>query len=260
VPFSIAASVFGGIPGAVQLSVTGDASTQSTIERMDAARVGQPVRNFDNTNSGLEQVIDCEAPLGRQVYYNLLAFDRSILAQTPMITCPPLASGKSIIRSVLAPQVAWLEVEPQDETGVQWDTSTTSYSVVGSDTPVVVGEVRQRHSGTVSFLCKSIPEANELVQLTRDGVPLLLRHSPCAGDQTRDILFYALGVSEVRHGRAGWRRVLVDYQSTYFVAGDTVEPPGTWTFAALRDSAANFAALAGKFSNFADMAMNRPKP
>jgi len=160
---------------------------------------------------------------------------------------------------VLAPQVLWMEIEAQEETGVTWGTSTTAYEIAGSDTPIVVSEIRQRHSGVLSFLCKSIDEANKLVGLMRDGAPILLRHPPCAGIQTRDVLFYALKVGEVRQGRNGWRTIVAEYQSTHFVPGDTIEPPGTWTFAALRDSAATFQVLSGAYKNFADMTLHAPK-
>jgi hypothetical protein len=149
-----------------------------------------------------------------------------------------------------------MEVEPKDETGVEWRSSTTVHDVIGSDTPVVVGEVRQRHSGTMSFLCRSTDEADRLVRLMRDGTPLLLRHDPCAQAQTRDILFYARNATETREGRNGWRSIFVDYQSTKFVPGETEEPSSGWDFAALRDSATNFTVLASHYDTFSDMALD----
>ena len=73
------------------------------------------------------------------------------------------------------------------------------------------------------------------------------------------MLFYALDVSEDRLTKEGWRVIEVEYQSTKFVEGDTIEPPASWTFAALRDSAATFADQTALFASFQDMALDRRK-
>jgi hypothetical protein len=258
-PFQISAQVNGTLPGSVLVAVTGDPGVPSSIIRVDGAFPGQYVRNYSGTGTGLETVVDAEAPLGRLVYYRLLAYDGSVLAQSNTVQCAEPADGRSLLRSVLKPTVAWLWVEPQDEAGVQWRTSTTAFDIVGSDTPVVVGEVRQRHAGTLSFLAKSVGEANDIVSLLRDGLPMLLRHSPCAGRQTRDMLFYAGSITEVIRTSQGWRTVLVDYQTTKFVQGDTDEPPSSWDFAALAASATDFQALTNNYATFQDMALNRLK-
>jgi hypothetical protein len=261
VPFTIAASVRSDYPGAVGIIVTGDPAVQSSITRVDGSLPQQPVRNYSGTGSGLETVTDMEAPLGRAVSYNLLDVYGGVLAQSAAVTCPAPGTGYSLIRSVLKPSVAWMWVEPQDEAAVEWATSTTVHRIPGSDTPIVVGEIRQRRSGTFSFLVRSIEEADRLVSLMRDGTPILLRHSPCASAQTRDLLFYALDVTEVRWGRQGWRRIVVDYASTGFVSGETLEPPFSegWTMDALRHSANTFAELASLWPTFAAMA-TEPKP
>lgn len=256
-PFTITATVNSGLPGSVRLDVVGDPLIESRIVRLDGAYPAQPVRNYATTGSGVASVIDCEAPLGRPVSYNLVDYYGLLLASSNTVTCPPLPSGRAILRSVLAPHVGWLEVEPQDETGVEWSSSSTSHEVVGEDTPVVVGEVRQRHKGVMSLVCRSIAEADRLVALLRDGIPFLLRHDPCAQAQTRDLLFYAFDAREVRWGRAGWRLVVFDYQSTAFVEGSTDEPASGWDFAALRDSATDFADLMSHYASFADMALDR---
>lgn len=259
-PYTITASVNTTLPGSIKVSVIGNANVVSSIVRLDGSQVGQPVRNWTTTGSGVEQVIDCEAPLGRQVWYQLLDANGAPLAVTAAITCPPLPSGKSLLRSVLRPSVAWMEVEVADETGVEWATSTTPFPVVGSDTPVVVGEVRQRHSGVLVLLCRSIEEADGVVRLARDGTALLIRHDPCAAVQVRDMLFFALGVSEERVSRDGARIVAIDFQSSKFIAGETEEPGTGWDFAALGASAPNFGVLAGRYQDFASMALDLRKP
>jgi hypothetical protein len=260
-PFTLTASINPYLPGAINLVVVGDPDVTSSITRVDGSSPQQPVRNYTTSGSGLETVVDCEAPLGRPVSYNLLDSYGSILAQSNQVTAPALPDGKGLLRSVLKPSVQWMAVEPQDERNVEWASSTSVHRVVGKDTPVVIGEVRQRYSGLMSFLCKSIAEADQMVALMRDGTALLLRHDPCAAPQTRDMLFYALDVTETRYGRAGWRLVLVDYQTTEFVPGVTEEPPFNqgWDFAALAASAPDFGTLASLWPNFAMMATT-PKP
>lgn len=255
-PFTLTATVNPTLPGSVQLGVVGDPAVQSSIQRIDAHYAAQPVRNYDSSGSGIESVIDCEAPLGRPVHYLLLDYNGAVLASSAPVTCPPLASGRSLLRSVLKPSVVWLEVEPQDETGVEWPTSTAVHIIPDSPDPVVVGGTRQRHRGVISFLCRSIPEADQLVSIMRDGVPLLLRHDPCSQTQTRDMLFFAGDVSEVRWQRDGWRLVIADYVTTGFVPGVTEEPGSGWDFAALAASAPDFAALAGRYRDFASMALD----
>lgn len=257
-PWSLSAEVFAGLPGAVRLSVEGDPGAVASLVRLDAAAAAQPVRNFAGVPSGgLDVVIDCEAPLGRPVSYSVLNAAGMVLATAGPVSCPPLPDGRGVLRSVLRPQVQWMTVEPQDVTGTEWDSSTTVHRIVGSDTPTVVSEVRQRRSETVTFLCRSVAEADRLVEMCGDGSLLLLRLDPCANVQTRDALFYPLGVEERRWGRQGWRLVSVDAQTTRFVPGDTETPGLEWDFAALRDSANDFQALTGLFASFADMALGR---
>jgi hypothetical protein len=250
--FDIAVAPNPELPGAVNIVVLGDPGTVAAISRIDGSYAAQPVRNFTGIgDTGQEQVVDCEAPLGRAVYYNLTNGYGDILAQSEPVICRPLAFNRALLRSVLMPTVAWMPCEPQDEKNVKWESSTSVHRVVGADTPVVIGEIRQRHSGTMSFLCKSISEADQMVRLMKDGTPLLLRHDPCAQPQTRDILMYVMDVDEVRYGRQGWRLVVADYQSTAFVPGDTLEPEfGDWTFQHLSDSAPDFAILASLWKNF----------
>jgi len=259
-PFTISAIVNTTLPGSVQVNVTGDPAVQSTIVRVDGSLPEQPVRNWSDTGSGIEFVIDCEAPLGRPVFYKLLSYFGDVLATSETVTCPEDPEGRSILRSVLKPHTAWMWCEPQTETGVRWSTSTRSYEVIGSDTPVVVGELRQRHTGTLAFFCKTPTEVDQMVSILRDGLPMLVRHSPCANRSTRDMLFYALDVEESLFRNGPWRTVAVDYQTTKFVVGDTEEPPSSWTFEALAATGEDFAEQSLMFATFQDMALNRRRP
>lgn len=255
---TVSADVYQGLPGAIRVSVVGAGG--SLLLRLDPRSTEpHPVRNFDGSQA-LEVVVDCEAPLGRSVQYQVVDALGAVLGTSEWVAAPALTDNRGLLRSPLRPSVSWLVVEPQDETGVEWETSTTVHRIVGSDTPVVVGEVRQRHTGTMTFLCRSIAEADQLVRMCGDGTVLLLRHDPCASDQTRDMLFYPLSITEKRYGRVGWRLVSVDYQTTKWVPGETEEPPlGLWTFGDLRDSAATFGELAGRYESFGAMALNAPR-
>lgn len=253
---SIDVAVNPSLPGSVRVVVEG-APMVGTLNRLDGRSGPQPVRNFTGIDAGgLVQVIDAEAPLGRAVTYTLVDSTGRVLATSAAVTCPPLPSGRALLRSVLRPQVAWMEVEGQDETGVEWSTSTTVHRVVGSDSPVVVGEVRQRRSGTMTFLCKSIADADQMVSIMRDGTPLLLRFDPCAGDQVRDLLFYALDVTERRYGRVGWRLLAVDYQSVGFVPGATDEPPTGWDYAAVDAAWPDYQQLVVSYRDYAALLMD----
>jgi hypothetical protein len=252
---SISAVVNDSLPGSVRLGII-DAPAGSTLQRYDIYSA-QYVRNYD-PGGGLQTVIDCEAPLGRECSYAIVDDTNTIVARSGYVTCPPPANGWSLVRSVLAPAVYWMWVEPADETGVEWTSSTTAYPVVGSDTPIVVSEIRQRQTGVLSFYCKSISETPTLLSILKDGTAVLVRHSPCAGVQTRDMTFYPLDVREVRWGRSGGRLVAVNYQATKWVPGATREPPFEWDFGDLRDSATDFAGLSARFATFGDMALNIP--
>jgi hypothetical protein len=224
-PFAIYAAPHLRLPGAINIVVEGDPTANLALSRIDGVYAAQPVRNFDGIPaSGQELVTDCEAPLGRSVSYHLTDGWGNILAASDPVRAPRLKSRRALLRSPLTPYVSWLEVDPQDEKNVTWETSTAVHRVLGSDTPVVIGEVRQRHSGTMNFLARSITEADNIVRLARDGNMLLLRHDPCAQPQTRDMMLFPLDVTEVRYGRDGWRILSMDYQSTQFVAGTTMEP------------------------------------
>jgi hypothetical protein len=254
---SLTAVVNDSLPGSVRLGIA-DAPAGSTLQRFDGIYPAQYVRNYDPAG-GAQFVIDCEAPLGRECSYAVVDSSNTVVARSGYVTCPAPANGWSLVRSVLAPSVFWMWVEPADETGVEWASSTTSYPVVGSDTPIVVSEVRQQPTGVLSFYCKSILEVQTLLSILKDGTAVLVRHSPCAGVQTRDQTVYPLDVREVRWGRKGGRLVAVNYQATKWVPGATSEPPFHWTFGDLRDSAPNFAALSARFASFGDMALNNPR-
>jgi hypothetical protein len=254
---SLTAVVNESLPGSVRLGIL-DAPTGSTLQRFDGIFPAQYVRNYDPAG-GAQFVIDCEAPLGRECSYAVVDSTNTIVARSGFVTCDAHPQGWSIVRSVLAPSVFWMWVEPADETGVEWASSTTAYPVVGSDTPIVVSEVRQRHTGVLSFYCKSILEVQTLLSILKDGTAVLVRHSPCAGVQTRDMTMYPLDVREARWGRKGGRLVAVNYQSTKWVPGETTEPPFQWSFEDLKDSATDFAGLSARFANFGDMALNAPR-
>jgi hypothetical protein len=254
---SLTAVVNESLPGSVRLGIT-DAPSGSTLQRYDGIYPAQYVRNYDLAG-GAQFVIDCEAPLGRECSYAVVDPTNRVVARSGSVTCAAHPQGWSLVRSVLAPAVYWMWVEPADETGVEWASSTTSYPVVGSDTPIVVSEVRQQPTGVLSFYCKSILEANTLVGIMKDGTAILVRHSPCAGVQTRDQTFYPLDVREVRWGRKGGRLVAVSYQATRWVPGATTEPAFEWTFGDLRDSATTFGELMARYENFGAMALNAPR-
>lgn len=257
---SVSASVYPDLPGAVRLVVSGTPGAAGSIMRVDGRHEPQPVRNFAAFDpSGAAVVIDCEAPLGRPVSYMLVDGSGAWLASSAKVTVPGLPDKRALLRSVLRPSVKWMACEPQDEAGVTWETSTSVHRVEGSDTPVIVGEVRQRRSGTITFLCRSVAEADELVTIMRDGTPLLLRVDPCAQTQVRDLLFYALDVTEARWQRRGWRLVAVDYQSTGFVGGDTVEPPAQWTYADVAAEFATYADVALTYRAYWDLMLDERK-
>jgi hypothetical protein len=256
----IAVDIYEDQPGTVRV-VVDSAPTGSLLYRIEDSYSDKPVRNWEAIDpTGVVQIMDSEAPLGQSVTYRLVDSSGNLLAQSSTIYVPALESGKALLRSPLKPWVVQMEVEPQDEVGVTWTSSARAYEVIGSSTPVVVSEVRQRHSGTISFLCKSIAEANDLVITLRDGLPMLLRHDPCGKPKGRDFSFYALNVSEVRiPGSAGWRTIVVDYQSTEFVFGETEEPPFTWNFQELSGKAATFGELTALYSDFGSMAYDIDK-
>lgn len=254
---SLTAVVNDSLPGSVRLGIL-DAPSGSTIQRYDGIYPAQYVRNYDPAG-GAQFVIDCEAPLGRECSYAIVDGTNTIVARSGHVTCPAHPQGWSLVRSVLAPSVFWMWVEPADETGVEWSSSTTSYPVVGSDTPIVVSEVRQQPTGVLSFYCKSILEVQTLLSILKDGTAVLVRHSPCAGVQTRDQTVYPLDVREVRWGRKGGRLVAVNYQATKWVPGRTSTPAFNWDFEDLKNSAATFGELAAKYESFGAMALNAPR-
>jgi hypothetical protein len=254
---AISAVVNDTLPGSVRLGIV-DPPAGSTVQRFDGQYPAAYVRNFA-PEAGMQALIDCEAPLGRECSYALVDASNTVIARSGFVTCPAPGNGYSLLRSVLAPQVYWAWVEAADETGVEWATSTTAYPVVGSDTPIVVSEVRQRHTGVLVLYCKSIFETQTLLAMMKDGTAMLIRHSPCAAQQTRDMTFYPLDIRETRWGRSGGRLLAISYQSSRFVPGATETPEIHWSFADLRDSATDFAALTARYATFADMALNNPK-
>ena len=105
--YAISASVNTTLPGSVLVGVTSDAARLATVLRVEGSLEGQPVRNFSATVNGIESVIDCEAPLGRPVHYRLVDRNGALLATSNTVVCPEDVLGRSIIRSVLKPTVAW---------------------------------------------------------------------------------------------------------------------------------------------------------
>jgi hypothetical protein len=245
------------LPGSVRVSVVAEPGEVAGILRSDGVREAQPVRNVDGT--GPEIIMDCEAPLGRPVKYSLVDATGKVIAVSAPVTCPDPGDGRALLRSVLYPQVMWMWCRPLDNTGMQHRSSTTVYDIPGSDTPVVIGEVRQRPTGTLSLYAGSIEEAEEIVELCSDGTALLIRFPLCSGTKSRDMLFYALDISENRYSKGAGRIVAISYQASRFVPGRTLEPPDNWNFEALHHSAPDFASLAARYQNFGAMAVDQPR-
>jgi hypothetical protein len=254
---TIAATVNTTLPGSIRLAIVAEPLEAASVIRRDGVREAHPVRNVEST--GLEEVIDCEAPLGRPVTYSILDATGKVIATSSPVTCPAPADGRALLRSVLYPNVKWMWCRTIDNTGLEYRSSTQYYDIVGSDTPVIVSEMRQRPTGTLSLYAGSIEEADEIVELARDGTALLIRFPPCAGEKSRDMLFYALNITENRWGRGSGRVLNISYQSSVFVPGRTLEPASTWTFESLKNSADDFESLAAMFPSFQAMALNLPR-
>jgi len=277
-PFTISVARNLQLPGAVNIVIqsTEAQAHQYRLDRVDPlAWVAQPVRNFSGIGAGtvdtpaVDYGTDAEAPLGREVTYNLVNLGPGtvgqILAQSGPVSTAVPKDNRSLLRSVLRPTVAWQWVEPMDETGVEWGSSTTTHWIPGSDTPVLVSEIRHRHRGVLVLLSKSWSDADGIVNLCRDGTLMLIRHSPCAGKPLRDTLFVPLDINEVNL-RTGWRKIAIEFQSSKFVPGDTDEPKFSqhWDFGvlappedpnSLRDSAPDFATLSGLWPSFGVQAL-----
>ncbi len=279
-PFTITVAENAQLPGAVNIVIqsTETLAHQYRVDRVDAsAMLSQPVRNFSGIGAGsvttpaTDYGTDCEAPLGRTVTYNLVNLGPGtvgqILAQSGPVTCDAPLDGRSLLRSVLRPTVSWTWTEPMDQTGVEWGSSSTTHWIPGSDTPILVSEVRHRHKGVFVFLCKSWTEADQVVTLCRDGTLMLLRNSPCSGKFVRDTLFMPLDITEVLvRNSPGWRKIAVEFQSSKFIYGETDEPRFSqgWDFGvlnppndpnSLKDSAPDFATMAGLWPNFGVQAL-----
>lgn len=256
-PFALSVSLNSSIPGAVDIVVDGDPDTACALYRVGVQNL--PVRNFHGIgSSGIEAVVDTEPPLGRAVHYNLVDPDGTILAQSADIFVPPIPGGYALLRSVLNPFAGWMTVTLVDDSGIGFESSSAVFPIEGSSQVTVVGGMRRYRRGTYTFATKTLAEADQLIGLLRDGVPMLLRVCPTGGVRARDTMFYGLGLQDAWWGADGARVVAVDYQAVdpANIVGDTETPPPlTWDFAALRDSADTFGELAGMWPDFRSMAV-----
>lgn len=258
--WTITAADYGkALPGTVAVTVTGDPDTAIEIYRVTGTGKGVPVRNTSGavtTASGLFRVLDTEPPFG-SVRYELRVPGQDvsgIYSNTVTVRMP--ASGRPILRSILSPFGTWAEVTVQDETSLDYRTSSTVYDVVSAFDPVVVSDVRRDRSGTFLFMARDMTEADVLLSMMRDGDPLLLRACP-SPRLLRDTYFYPLDVREERWGMEGRRLIIVDYQSVAAVAGDAPLPPaGIWRYGdlALQTTAPTYGDLPVEWEDYLDLA------
>lgn len=255
---SLTVTLFTNIPGAVRITIIGDPVTPITITRFDNfSPNGVPVRNTvdaTTSGSGLYQIIDAEPAFGTVRYEATDGTDTATASIN--VSGPP--SGRAVLRSVLAPYSDWGEVVIVDETSMAYESSSTVFGIIGSHNPVVVADVRRERSGMLTFGCDDMNEAQGLIDMMRDGTPLLLR-SCTDPKRVHDGLFYPLEVREERYGSGTRRLVFVDYQSVDLVRGVAVLPPATtWTYndLAIQSTAPTYASVVDERDTYIDLVLD----
>jgi len=222
-------------PGAVQVTVNVDAGATGTFDVVRVEETGDvvPIRSAPAITPGaVVEFVDVEASFHRATYA-LRRNGNSIASAS--IALPPLSNRRALIRSVLRLGDE-MDVTLVDEVGMGYGTSSAVHAIIGSSDPIVISDVRRRRQGTYVLLTNTIAEADRLLELLKDGNPLLMRTCPDPAHPARDGYFYALHVGEARYGRRGHRIFDVDYQTVSAVKGELALPPpvSRWTYADLK--------------------------
>jgi hypothetical protein len=257
--WTVTASVFAPLPGAVSLTLQGDPDADVIVWRNGPEGGREAVRNLMATGaSGLVQHVDPEAPFG-EVSYSVES-GGALVARSNTVTVPELeGQARSLLRVVLRPDVQWLPVIVAAQLDLAHASRSAVFPVIGRPDPVFSADVRQMLSGSLVFMVKGVEGADRLVGILRDGIPLLLR-TPCR-HLIRDMTFVALGVTEARVlGKSGWREVVVDFQQVAWPDGLTETPvASSWTYAGLLAAEASFATAAVSWPDYLDLVL-RPVP
>lgn len=241
---------------AMRLVVVGDPESGLRVVRTQRANAGSEATGHwvrgtvTIPHEGWTYLIDWEPPLGGEVFYELIS-GNVIIANTPWLDAPRRSDGLGTIHDPLNAAATIIPVEGQAEARTEWATTSVSHRVQGSATPVVVGDVRQRRRGTLTFLCKSHGEADRLVATLPDASVRVLRFDQCAQAQVRDLIFTPFAVTEDLWGRQGKRLVAVDWQEVDARDGGSGPvPPFGWTFDDLLASAPTFDSLLDRYADF----------
>jgi hypothetical protein len=228
--WSIRVSAHESLPGATRIRVTGEPGAEVMLWRKDPDGEATSVRNVIKLDgSGYAAYIDAECPFGVPVEYTVESGGTDRVNSASITLHNPSGRAPVLLRAVLRPDVQWMWTALVDETGIQHKTRATTYSVIGEASPTLVGDKRQLPSSTLIFLCKDMTETERLIEMLRDGIPLLMR-TPCH-HVVRDRVFAALDVKEYRYKKGPQRLVEVEAQTLAWPQGETDLPTAaTWTY------------------------------
>ena len=227
--WTIAVRPHEALPGATRMRITGDPGLTVTVWRKDPDGLAVSVRNLMVLDaSGYGAFVDAECPFGVPVVYSVEADGKERVNSSVVQLNNPIGPAPVLLRAVLRPDVMWQWTALVDEAGISHKTRATTYSIIGQASPQYVGDIRQLPNSTLIFLCDGMAETNRMIEMFKDGIPILMR-TPCH-HKVRDRVFAPLDIKESRYSDR-YRLLEVETQTLAWPQGETDLPiAGVWTY------------------------------
>lgn len=183
-------------------------------------------------------VADYEAPLGSQNQWVIVASHANIDGSTTTATSVawldtiPVVYGETWLKSISQPALSQTVqvIGPMGDVGR--DNSNTTYQVMGTGYPVVIGDVLRSRKGVLSFLCQTYAAFTNLLALIQPGQVILFQAT--AADNFPDMYFMVTGplVEKRPEGASAspYRQVDVPFTEVAQPLGSfSLVPGNTWS-------------------------------
>jgi len=221
--------------------------------------VGPIIAGHYTDNTPVLFVEDYLYPLDTTFAYELLDATNTLVLDKSANVGPVPSGGYPWIKDLIYPAQRIARTVIVDITDRTYGGRITPYYLVANKYPVTVGDVRSASTGTLTVLCRTHAERDEVIEALSSGGPCQLR-TPCS-TVVDDMYFTPGDINEARVGITGACMLAVDFTE---VSPTDIAPFRAVSYAqqtqnAIAASAMKYSGLrdAFAFHTYRDMALSQ---
>lgn len=156
-------------------------------------------------------VFDYLYPLDRIYTYELLdSTGATLLDVSPPIPATS-SEGTPWVRDTVYPSTRISAMTIVDVTGRIRAGRVNVFTQIAQQYPVTIGDVRSSSAGTITALCRSHAERDQLIRALSSGSPCQLRVPASCGHVVDEMYFTPTDIDESRLGKAGACLLTIDF-------------------------------------------------